>query len=408
MKYCCTRRDLLLGSAGLWVAGNLGMAWGSPRAARATAEHCILLWLGGGPSHLDTFDPKPGTAGGGPFKAIDTAARGVKLAEHLPRLAEQMERVSLIRSLTSREEDHERAWKYLHTGNAPQETVTFPTLGSVVSAETTAPANDLPSFVHIGGYGLVDPGFLGIEHAPFQVPEAGGEVANLKRPDWISESRHERRLKLLNKLNERFGESDQGKVQASAIKFLESKAIEAFDLAAESEETRAAYGDSPFGRGALMARRLVENGVRFVEVNLDGWDTHEDNFEQTRGLCGALDAGFASLIDDLAKRDLLSKTLVVCMGEFGRTPEINAQNGRDHWARAFSAAIAGGGAAGGQVVGATDEGGFEVTERPVPIQDLFATMFRCFGFDPKKTYRTPNGRPIKLVESGRAVEELLV
>lgn len=207
-------------------------------------------------------------------------------------------------------------------------------------------------------------------------------------------------------MNTRFGPTDQSRVQETAIRFLGSKAVSAFHLEEESPEVRASYGDTPFGRGCLMARRLVENGVRFVEVELGGWDTHANNFNETRERCGTLDPAFASLLRDLEKRELLEKTLVVCMGEFGRTPEINGQNGRDHWARAFSAAVAGGGVAGGRVIGATDAGGFEVKQRPVQVQDLFATIFRCFGLNPKKTYRTPNGRPIKLVENGKPVDEL--
>jgi hypothetical protein len=403
--HCVTRRGFVLGSAGFWLAGNLAAARGQ-EVARRKAEHCILVWLDGGPSHLDTFDPKPGTPSGGPVQAIDTAVAGLKLSAALPRLAEQMRAVSLVRSLTSREEDHDRAWTYLHTGNPPQETVSFPSLGAIVSAEKAPPADGLPSFVHVGEDRQMPAGFLGVAHQPFRVAEPGGELGNLVLPEHLAGARKDRRVRLLRRMNERFGPTEQAKVQEAALRFLESGTAASFRLDEEPADLRQAYGDSAVGRGCLLARRLVERGVRFVEVAHGGWDTHENNFDQTAALCGQLDPALATLVRDLNEKELLHKTLVLCMGEFGRTPQINPQNGRDHWARAFAAAVAGGGVAGGRVIGATDAGGFEVAQRPVSIPDLFATVFSAFGLDPRKAYRTPEGRPIRLVEGGKPVEEL--
>jgi uncharacterized protein (DUF1501 family) len=416
-----TRREFLAGG----LAGTLAFAF-SPVVQRLLAAEekkrakaCILVWLNGGPSHLDTLDPKRGVETGGPFKAIDTTVPQMKLSEHLPKVAAQAKRFSLVRSLTSVEADHDRAYYYLHTGNQPQATVEFPSLGAVVARQWTGQEGDLPTFVSLGslnrGGGA---GFLGLEFAPYVVDDLNNPIANVTPPEGIAEARQLRRLKELEALNDRFARraaqtqpADHARFTAKALRLMSGKGRQAFDLSQEPSEAMALYGaaeeDAAFARSCVLARRLVERGVRFVEVVLDGWDTHGDNFNQVQALCGQLDSPLAGLIADLSDRGVLDETLVVCMGEFGRTPAINAQNGRDHWSDAFSALVAGGGIAGGRVVGASDERGEQVKERPVGVPELFATLLSCCGIDGTKQVRTAEGRPIRLVDKAAAVQELL-
>jgi uncharacterized protein (DUF1501 family) len=413
-----SRREFLATS----LVGTLGLAL-SPGLQRLLAKEgqarrakaCVLIWLNGGPSHIDTWDPKPGADTNGPFQAIDTRIPGVKISEHLPKLAKS-DRLTLIRSLTSREADHDRAYTFLHTGNPREETVEYPALGSVVAREWTGEESDLPAFVAING-GSAGPGFFGVDYAPHVITDLSAPVANITPPEGVDDKRVERRMKALEMLNKSFGRradservADQVRLTARAERFRKSPALKAFDLSNEKKEALEAYGadkdDAVFAKACVLARRLVENGVRFVEVTLDGWDTHADNFNQVQTLEQQLDPAFAALLTDLAERGLLDETLVLCMGEFGRTPTINGQNGRDHWSDAFSVALAGGGIKGGQVIGATDDKGEQVKERPVTVPDLYATLLSAFGVDGNKVYRTPGGRPIKLASKGKAVTEL--
>jgi hypothetical protein len=311
--------------------------------------------------------------------------------------------------------DHERATVLMHTGNPPQETVVFPTVGAVASKEWRGP-EDLPLFVSVGdpGQGFApsgDPGFLGAEHAPFAV-NLENPTETLALPEELR-GRFAGRVKLLDEMNREFvrrsdpaSAAEDEKVQKRALAMMGSRAVRAFDLSREGEGVRAAYGDSAFGRGCLLARRLVEHGVRFVEVTLDGWDTHANNFEEVPELCRPLDPAMATLVRELEDRRLLAETLVVWMGEFGRTPEINGDNGRDHHSAAFSVVLAGGGVGGGRVIGETDATGSEVKDRPVTVPDLYATILHAFGLDPAKKYMTAEGRPIRLVEKGAVVKEL--
>ncbi|HJZ93017.1 MAG TPA: DUF1501 domain-containing protein [Gemmataceae bacterium] len=421
-----TRRGFL----GSGVAGTLGLAL-SPglhrllgadeRARRAKA--CILLWLNGGPSHIDTFDPKPGAATGGPFKAIETKAPGVRLCEHLPNLADQAHRLTVVRSLTSPEGDHDRAFRFVHTGNVPQDVLRYPGLGSVMARERARAGDDFPAAVSIQGPSE-GPGFLGVDFAPLVVGDPAGGLDNVGLPDGFDEARLERRLKAVGRLNDGFGKrtdpdraAEQGRLTERAARFRRSPVLKAFDLSGEKPAMLDAYRvklevkegeEAPpaFGRACLVARRLVAQGVRFVEVMLDGWDTHADNFNQVGTLLKTLDSPFAALVADLADRGMLDETLVICMGEFGRTPVINPSNGRDHHADAFSAVLAGGGVRGGQVIGASDADGASVKDRAVTIPDLYASLLTACGLDPTKSYRTPDGRPVKLVEKGSVVREL--
>ncbi len=423
-----TRRDFLRAS----LAGTLGLAL-SPQfqkllagqASRAKAKACILLWLEGGPSHLDTFDPKPGAETGGPFKAINTTVPGIRISEHLPQLAQQANHFTILRSLTSREADHERAVYYLHTGNLRDETVEHPGLGSVVARAWSGQEGDLPSYVVLNGNGS-GAGFFGLDYAPYVVADLNDPIGNLVPPEEVNEARQRRRLKALADLNAGFARrvdqtsvAEQDRLQARALRLQKSPALKAFQLEEEKVERREAYGIQEkkegdeedarmnFNRSCLMARRLVQHGVRFVEVTLDGWDTHEDNFNQVKTLSSYLDRGFAALLADLREQGLLDSTLVVCMGEFGRTPEINAAQGRDHHSQAFSVVVAGGGVRGGQVLGATDARGEKIKDRPITVPDLYASLLAACGIDGNKTYRTPEGRPIKLADKGKLIEGLL-
>jgi uncharacterized protein (DUF1501 family) len=422
-----TRRQFL----GTGLVGALGLAL-SPAMQRLLAverigrraKACILIWLNGGPSHIDTFDPKPGAPTGGPFKAIDTTVPGLRLSEHFPKLAQRAKHLAVVRSLTSPEADHERAFSYLHTGNRQQDTVDYPALGSVVAAEWGRQAGDLPAFITIHGNGPTA-GFLGSEHAPHAIADVTGPLANIALPEGVDEARLARRMKALAGLNKAFSDSsDAAKVEEvarwsrKAESFRRSPALKAFDLTQEPWPVLAAYGatlDPPkegeeappsFGRALVLARRLVEHGVPIVEVFLDGWDTHEKNFPQVQRLSGLLDPALAALLDDLHARGLLESTLVLCLGEFGRTPAINATQGRDHHAEVFSALLAGGGVRGGQVIGQSDDKGEKVKDRPVTVPDLYATLLTLFGLKPDRTYRV-SGRPIKLADKGTVVREVM-
>ena len=405
------------------LAGTLGLAF-SPliqaqiAAAGATsprAKRCVVLWLNGGPSHIDTFDPKPGTPTGGTFKAIETKVPGLKLCEHLPKVAAEAKRLAVIRSLTSAEADHERAFQLLHTGNAPQETVSYPALGAVVARRWSGEESTLPTYVAINGAGA-GPGFFGLDYAPYVIADASSPFANVTPPEGVAKRRVGRRLKALDAFNAESTPggiepvADHTRVVARARRLMRSPALKALDLAKESPQTRAKFAaegdDGVFGRGCLLALRLLEQGVRFVEVSLDGWDTHSDNFNGTAALLAKLDPAFSALVAGLSERGLLDETLVICMGEFGRTPTINGTGGRDHWSEAFSAVLAGGGIRGGQVFGSTDDKGASVKDRPVTVPDLYATLLSAFGVDGAKPYKTQEGRPIKLAEKGRVVGDL--
>lgn len=386
---------------------------GVPVGLAAPATACILLWLNGGPSHLDTFDPKPGTASGGPFKAIKTKAPGLLLSEHLPLLAEQAHHVALLRGMTSREGNHQRGRYLLHTGYTPNPTVTHPALGAWVSSRLGDANGDLPGFVALGGP-RAGGGILGVQNGPFVVLDPGDPPANVARAPGVGEARFERRRAGLDFLEDRFeAETSDVKVlgrrqvYAKAERLMASPRISAFDLSSESKATRAAYGDGDFGRGCLTARRLVESGVKFVEVELDGWDTHKDNFARTKALMAELDPALSSLLRDLAERKMLERTIVLCFGEFGRTPKINPNDGRDHYPGAWSALFGGGGIRRGYVHGQTTPDGSSVVSGKVEVKDLFATVASQLGLNPDASVMSPIGRPIAVTDGGVPVKELL-
>lgn len=392
--------------------------WLDPRAVRAQgrppkAKSCILLWMNGGPSHIDTFDPKPGAATGGPFKAIPTRAPGVVVCEHLPNLAEQAHRLAILRSMTSREGNHQRAQYLMHTGYAPTPTLAHPSIGAWANHEIGDPQADLPNFVSISGPSI-GAGFLGVQYGPFVVQNPSEPLQNVAYARSVNAGRFARRRAALEMLESQFAaETGDVKVEgrraayAKAIRMMHSPRLKAFELTDEPAAVKAAYGDTPFGRGCLMARRLVEAGVKFVEVVLDGWDTHQNNFERSRRLMQTFDPAMATLLKELDERRLLDSTLVLWMGEFGRTPRINANEGRDHFPQAWNAVMAGGGVRGGTAYGQTDEQGAKVVDRPVAVPDFFATVATLLGMNPSKTLMTPVGRPISLTEKGTPIRELI-
>jgi uncharacterized protein (DUF1501 family) len=414
----CGRRTFL-GIGASAVFGSLVAKWLAPTSAlaadkpKAPAQACILLWLNGGPSHIDTFDPKPGRATGGPFKAIRARAPGMLLSEHLPHLAERGDRIALVRSMSSKEGNHNRAQYFVHTGYAPNPTVVHPSLGGWASARLASANVELPAFVSLGGPSF-GAGFLGVQHGPFVVQKAGAPPADVALPAGVDATRFERRRAALDAMEERFqrqtGDAKiegRRQVYAEAVRLMQSPKLDAFDVSAESAATKAVYGDTDFGRGCLVARRLVERGVKFVEVVLDGWDTHKDDFERTKKLMATLDPALSALLDDLGARGLARSTLVACMGEFGRTPHINPNDGRDHWPGAWSAVLAGAGIRGGVVHGATDEDGAKVTGPTTGVPDLLATMASVLGLDPSHTEMTPVGRPLSVTDDGTPIRAVL-
>lgn len=381
--------------------------------AAARAKRCVVIYLQGGPSHLDTFDPKPGHPNGGEFKAIETAVSGIQISEHFPLLAKEMKDVAIVRSMTSREGNHDRGRYLVHTGNAPQAAVQHPGFGSILSHEIGNTQFDLPAFISIGG-GAFTGGYFGSQHSPFVIQRASSPLEDVALPAGVSRERFDARRKLLKELDTRY-ERKTGSpavephesIYARAEKLMKSPLLAAFDLAKEDEKVRESYGKAEFGQGVLLARRLVETGVPCVEVQLGGWDTHQNNFPQVAKLSAQLDAALFHLLRDLRSRGLLKETLVMVIGEFGRTPKINANGGRDHFPNTWSALLAGGGIAGGQAYGSTTEDGTQVKDDPVSVPDLYFTLAKAFGIEPTQV-NFAGPRPVNLVDkSGKLVSRLL-
>ena len=358
----------------------------APKARGPRKPSVILLWMEGGPSQIDTWDPKPKHANGGLFAPLDTNVKGIQISSTLPKLAKQMNHLALIRSLRSREGDHFRGAYRMRTGYAAGGD-DYPEVGCVLAKELGDGRPQLPRYVRIGRLSLgrppaKAPGFLGRKYAPL-VAGAGKELALPPTED--------------------FEEIDKkhGKAQRKAVE-------EAFDLTGEKTAVRAAYGRGRFGEGCLLARRLVERGVPVVEVIMNGWDTHANILGSLPKLTDQLDAGLSALLKDLAERKLLDSTLIAWMGEFGRTPRINQNGGRDHWPNGFAVVLAGSGIKGGQVIGRTSADGMAIEARPVSPAELHATICRALGIDPAKENRNADNRKVPLVERGsRPVKEAL-
>lgn len=385
-------------------------------AAQKSAKACILIFLEGGPSQLETFDPKPGVPNGGPTEGIDTRLTGVKFAQHYPKLAQTANRLAIVRSLHSNEGDHERASTLLHTGYSPDPRLKYPALGSSIARARPNDEADVPAFVAIGN--TPDPGILGPQFGPYVVGDVNNPAPSLALPEGFAESRMTRRLAAMEAFNRRFDqqfESPLGtalsQLTTRANRMRKSPVFQAYDAAAEDAVTFERYGgnvnDGYLARACIAARRFVEAGVRFVEIQYGGWDTHDDNFKQVQNLSASLDPALSALITDLADRGRLNDTLIACFGEFGRTPKINGGNGRDHFPDAFSAVLAGGGIQAGQVIGSTSDDGLEVKDRPVSVQDFHATLFTALGVDVTKENFAPDGRSLRLTNGGKPIAELL-
>ncbi len=429
------RRRLLqagLSAAGLSVSGFLPTLAEAYAADPHRRRHCILLWMPGGPSQIDTFDMKPEHANGGEFKAIDTSAPGVRISEHLPKLAMQAGELAILRGLSTAEGDHSRGTYLMHTGQRPGGPISFPTIGATLSKTLGRDDADLPNFVSISPYTAFNsaaygPGFLGPRYAPLTVgatdsfqlvqqqtpagayPDLG--VDDLANPA-VERAQEDARLELWQQLQRRFLGTHAGAapeaqhvVYERAVRMMRSETARAFDVAGESAAVRDAYGRGRFGQGCLIARRLVERGVPFIEIALRGsaqgalgWDTHANNFSQVKALSAELDAGWSTLMSELRDRGLLEATTILWLGEFGRTPAINQNGGRDHYPRAWSAVLAGGGIRGGQVHGRTSADGTTVEDGQVGVGDVQATLCRALGVDPREQNVSELGRPIRIAE----------
>ncbi len=430
-------RRRFLQSAGMGMLGVSMSGWlpalaeqiaGDPRRRR----HCILLWMGGGPSQTDTFDMKPNHENGGEFKEIATNVPGVRFSEHLPQLAQQADQLAIIRSLSTKEGDHGRGTHLMRTGQSPMGAVRYPAIGAALAKQLVSPEVKLPPYVSVAPFRGINneafgPGFLGPKFAPLVVGGAGrngrGEAGEgegfakltvdaLTPPDGVSSEQMERRLDLWKTLESRFLAQHPNEtirahqaVYDNSLQMIQSDAADAFDLSQESNEVREAYGKGMFGQGCLLARRLVERGVPFVEVSLNnatsgglGWDTHANNFETVKQLSGELDHGWATLMTELKQRGLLESTTIIWMGEFGRTPKINGAAGRDHFPQAWSCVLAGGGIAGGQVYGSTSDDGVHVEEDKTSVGEVLATLCSALGVPPDTQNMSNTGRPIALVD----------
>jgi hypothetical protein len=423
-----------------WFSALADEAARNPQRKRA----CILLWMNGGPSQMDTFDCKPGHANGGPVKEIQTSAPGLKICENLPKLAQFGEHLAVLRGMNTKEADHNRGTYLMRTGQIPAGPIQYPPIGSLVAKELGATDAALPSYVAIAPYRFFSPaaflpGFLGPMYAPLVVGEAAVQrqmanqpidytttmkVADIDRAADVSPEHGAARLDLLAEMDAQFAATRPSTSVAShvsayerAIRLARGEAVKAFNLDEEKSELRDAYGRNLFGQGCLLARRLVERGVPFVEVTLAGinnqqafgWDTHQQNADNVKRLCQVLDPAWATLMSDLKERGLLETTTILWMGEFGRTPKITQGSlGREHWATAWSTVLAGGGIKGGGAYGKTSADGMSVEEGQTAVGDLLATLCRALGIDPNKQNPSNIGRPLSIVDkSATPIQEVL-
>jgi len=411
------RRDFLrLGLLGL---GGLSLPGFLSAQKKGADKSFIFVWLAGGAPHMDMYDMKPDAPADirGDFKPVSTRVAGIQVCELMPKTALVADKLCILRSVTSVDlGSHERSSRYLQTGVLPVPNMDFASFGSVYVKEK-ASRGALPPYVGVlkpveRGWGG---GFLGAHHDPFMAgdpSEKNWRVRDLVPPPGVTLERVARRQEILKEFNDAWRRADSETKIASygpsveqAYSMIYSKEVfDAFDIQREPEKVRDAYGRTPVGQGLLLARRLVEKGVKAVSLWMGGWDTHANNFTSLKEkLLPPLDQGFGALIEDLAQRGLLENTLVVQAGEFGRTPKVNKNAGRDHWPKAFSVALAGGGIRGGQIIGSTDRNAAEVTSDPITVEDLSATIFTALGVDLHRVNHTPEGRPIAIVNGGTAV-----
>jgi uncharacterized protein (DUF1501 family) len=385
-------------------------------AAEIKKNHkaAILLWMSGGPSTMDIWDLKPGASTGGPFKPISTAG-DVQICEHMPQTAKVMDRLSIVRSMSTREADHMRGRYYMHTGYVPNPNIEHPSYGAVVAHELMDQRPDLqiPPFVTVGG-SSVGPGFLGMAWSPFTV-SSNGQVRNLEMG--LPEAHLYQRMKALELIETSFISQNRGsaaedhmKVLKKTVNLMTSAQMDAFKVNKEPKAIQDRYGNDNFGKGCLMARRLVEAGVPFVEVDLGGWDNHANIHnilaQGANPKLPVLDRAMSALVEDLSKRGLLQDTAIIWMGEFSRTPRINGNAGRDHWARSWSVVLGGAGMKPGIAVGKTNEDGTSVETEPYTSQDVMATVCKALGISLETTFTSKNGRPMKIANSGKVIKEL--
>jgi hypothetical protein len=426
----------LLGTAcSGWFRTLENSVCGEEVAAAKPKKRCIILWMTGGPSQMDTFDLKPGHANGGEFKEIATNVPGVRFSEHLPGLAKHADKLAIIRSLQTKEGDHARGTYLVRTGIRPGAPVAYPTIGSALAKELGATDSVLPSYLAVNPPTALNPdafsaGFLGAEFAATNIQRsltgdgnansdfAKLQLANLSLSPSIDQERNIKRRELWTQLQSNFAQTHSTQsddahevLYQRAFRMMDSNAAEAFDLSQEPSALREAYGKGLFGQGCLLARRLIERNVPLVEVALggdgNGWDTHANIFQDVKRLSQELDAGWSTLMTDLEQRGLLEDTTILWIGEFGRTPTINAAGGRDHFPGAWSCVMGGGGINGGQVYGATSADGMEVTDKPVDISQVLSTLCSAVGVDPLHENYATGGRPIPIVENGDPIQELL-
>jgi hypothetical protein len=403
-----TRRTFLKGllatGAGVTVA-NWGGLFASRVSAQQTArqqKRCILLWMNGGASQIDTFDLKPGRPTGGPFRPIATNVVGLKICEYMPRMAQMADKLAVIRSMQTHSPDHPDGIYHMHTCYPMSDRVPHPEIGAVVARYCGNPDADLPSFVRTGPCGNGGAGYLGPRYEPFSIDRAG-RLPYFTAP-YVNQQAQERRGELLQFMEEQFAR-DHAAEPFESHRLAEQRtwrllrARQAFDISREWPQRRERYGDTDFGRGCFLASKLVEAGVPFVEVGQDNYDSHADNFVCHKANMDVLDPAWSALLQDLSDRGLLDSTLVVWMGEVGRTPYINNRQGRDHYIRAWTIVLAGGGIRGGQVHGATDRDGREVVDDPVSEGDLFATIYTALGVNPRVRHQVGT-RPIWATPEG--------
>jgi hypothetical protein len=410
--YRLSRRAVLGAATGTFLGLNVRhlLAF-SGTDHKPTAENVILFWNGGGMSHIDTWDPKPGRPTQGEFDPIKTSVPGIQISPIFPQFAKQMKHVALIRSIAGTNGDHGRATYQLQTSYNSSSNLQHPGLGSIVAHECPS-LGDLPAYMTLSGL-APRAGYLGQKCEAYFVGRPGERDPYLAFPEGIAQVRGNKRLETLTRVNQRFTQrlpntnfSDTQTAVEDAVQLMRSPALEAFELDRVKPEQRDRYGETEFGRGCLLATRLVEKGVRFVQINRGGYDTHMNNFPAMEAHGEVMDPALAAMIEDLSASGMLDKTLILMLSEFGRTPKINKDAGRDHHASVFSCMMAGGGVRGGQVIGSSDEDGVRPKDRPVEVPDIHATVCHALGINPSKEVMTPLQRPMKLIDGGKPVMEL--
>ncbi len=404
-----------VGLLGNYMSGTARAAFeGSSKLKQvATAKNVIYLYMSGGQSHLDTWDAKEGVETAGPTKPMKTSADGVRISEYLPITARQMHHGTIFNSLSSNQGAHEQGNYIMHTSYEMRGTIRHPSMGAWLNVFQGGGNSTLPNFVFVGNDSRhPGAGFFPASQSPLFVSNPENGLKNVKLQPGLTQERFDARMKLADELDAGFRSTfKQRNVKAyadmydDAMAMMNSEDLKAFDLTQEPDEMRTAYGKEAFGQGCLLARRLVERGVRFVEVSLGGWDTHNANFVRVPELCDTLDRALGTLVGDLASRGLLDETLVVLTSEFGRTPTINQNVGRDHYPKAFSGVMFGGGVKGGFVYGKTDAEGREVVDGKIKPQDFNATIAYALGLPLDQVIYSPSKRPFTIADRGQPVIE---